>query len=118
MTQKDFKKLNPHNCEGFLLFIITYDNDNKAVTVPTAYFKALLGYKKDLTIAASSAGYMAIGFYYPHEGYSGDHMEKAMTIDELERKTGMDFFVNLPAKVGQSISDKVESVQDSWWSRN
>ena len=94
---------------------VAYDNDNKAVTVPTAYFKALLGYKKDLTIATSTAGYMAIGFYYPHEAYSGDHMEKAMTIDELERKTGMDFFVNLPPKVGQSIADKVESVKDSWW---
>ena len=97
---------------------VAYDNDNKAVTVPTAYFKALLGYKKDLTIAASTGGYLGIGFYYPHEGYSGGHMEKSMTIDELEKKTGMDFFVNLPAKAGQSLADKVESVQDSWWNHN
>jgi endonuclease G len=95
---------------------VAYDNDNKAVAVPTAYFKALLGYKKDLSIAASTAGYLAIGFYYPHEAYSGGHMEKSMTIDELEKKTGMDFFVNLLAKAGQSLADKIESVKDSWWS--
>ena len=41
-----------------------------------------------------------------------------MTIDELEKKTGMDFFVNLPAKAGQSLADKIESVKDSWWSTN
>lgn len=95
---------------------VAYDNDNKAVAVPTAYFKALLGYKKDLSIAAATAGYLAIGFYYPHEAYSGGHMEKSMTIDELEKKTGMDFFVNLPAKAGQSLADKIESVKDPWWS--
>ena len=95
---------------------VAYDNDNKAVAVPTAYFKALLGYKKDLSIAASAAGYIAIGFYYPHEAYSGGYMEKSMTIDELEKKTGIDFFVNLPTKTGQTLADRIEATKDSWWS--
>ena len=94
---------------------VAYDNDSKAVAVPDAYFKALLGYKKDMSIASATAGYTAIGFYYPHAGYSDGYMAKSMTIDELERKTGMDFFVNLPAKIGQSWADRIESTKDSWW---
>ena len=94
---------------------VAYDNDNKAVTVPSAYFKALLGYKKDKSIAPSTGGYTAIGFYYPHEAYSGDWMSKSMTIDALEREIGMDLFVNLPTKVGQALADKIESTKDSWW---
>ena len=41
--------------------------------------------------------------------------KQSMTIDELERKLGIDFFVNLPDKVGQEIADKIESTKDSWW---
>lgn len=94
---------------------VAYDNDGKAVAVPSAYFKALLGYKKDKSIASSTAGYTAIGFYYPHEAYSGDCMSKSMTIDALEHETGIDFFVNLPAAVGQTLANKIESSKNSWW---
>lgn len=94
---------------------VAYDNDGKAVAVPSAYFKALLGYKKDMSIASSTGGYTAIGFYYPHEAYNGDCMSKSMTIDALERETGIDFFVNLPATVGQTLADRIESTKDSWW---
>lgn len=96
---------------------VAYDNDDKAVTVPSAYFKALLGYQKNPTvgIAPTTGGFTAIGFFYPHEKYSGDYMEKSMTIDELEHETGIDFFVNLPAKIGESLAAKVESTDDPWW---
>lgn len=94
---------------------VAYDNDNKAVAVPDAYYKALLGYKRDASLASSTAGYMAIGFYYPHEAYSGGYMAKSMTIDELEKKTGLNFFVNLPAAVGDVCADKIESTKENWW---
>ena len=96
---------------------VAYDNDDKAVTVPSAYFKALLGYQKNPTvgIAPTTGGFTSIGFFYPHEKYSGDYMEKSMTIDELEHETGIDFFVNLPAKIGESLAAKVESTDDPWW---
>ena len=96
---------------------VAYDNDNKAVTVPTGYFKALLGYQKTPTIGITPTtnGYTAIGFYYPHEGYSGSYMAKSMTIDALEEKVGIDFFVNLPSSIGETLADKVESAIDPWW---
>lgn len=92
-----------------------YDNNGKAVTVPVGYYKALLGYKKSQTIAASTAGYTSIAFWFDHKAFDGDYMTKAMTVDELEQKTGIDFFVNLPAKIGPTLADKVESTLDSWW---
>lgn len=41
-----------------------------------------------------------------------------MSIDALEKKTGLDFFASLPALVGESAASQIES-QDpetvSWW---
>lgn len=96
---------------------VAFDNDGKAVTVPTAYFKALLGYQKIPTvgIAPATGGYTGIAFYYTHEAYSGDYMAKSMTIDALENEVGIDFFVNLPSAIGETLADKVESTKDTWW---
>lgn len=96
---------------------VAFDNDGKAVTVPTAYFKALLGYQKSPTIgiAPTTGGYTGIAFYYPHEAYSGGYMAKSMTIDALEDEVGIDFFVNLPSAIGENLAAKVESTKDSWW---
>lgn len=96
-----------------------YDNDGKQVTVPVGYFKALLGYKKGgtLGITGSTGGYTAIAFYFKHQYYSDSAImsTQAMTVDELEKMTGYDFFVNLPAAIGSDIAAKVESTRDNWW---
>lgn len=99
---------------------VAYDNDGKAVKVPTAYFKALLGYKKSgtISITGTTGGYTGIAFYYPHEAYSGSWQSKAMSIDELEAKVGEDFFVNLPSKIGADRAAQVESYfssSDNLW---
>ena len=41
--------------------------------------------------------------------------KQSMTIDELEDRLDIDFFVNLPDRVGQEIASKIESTNDSWW---
>lgn len=96
---------------------VAYDNDGKAVKVPSGYYKALLGYKKGgtLGITARTGGYTSIAFYFNHQGYSGDYMNMAMTVDALEQKVGEDFFVNLPSIIGTGFADIVESSEDSWW---
>ena len=42
-----------------------------------------------------------------------------MSIDELEEITGLDFFVNLPAKVGEEQAAQLESADPAsssvWW---
>ena len=95
-----------------------YDNNGNAVTVPVGYFKALLARGIKDGSANKTGGYAGIGFYFEHRRYSKDKsaiMEQSMTIDELERMTGYDFFVNLPARVGESVAAQVESEVISWW---
>lgn len=95
-----------------------YDNEGKKVTVPVAYYKALLGYDKSRAkgITAQTQGYTGVAFYLEHKGYpNNDYMPMAMTIDDLEAKVGIDFFVNLPDAIGDNLAIKVESTRDNFW---
>ena len=97
-----------------------WDNDypRKKVTVPVAYYKVLLGFDKtrSIGISAQTQGYTGVAFYLEHREYpDNDYIKCAMTIDELEKKLGMDFYVNLPAEVGSTLADKVESTKDTYW---
>jgi len=91
------------------------DNDGKQVRVPSGYFKALLAYSKNKVVGTKTAGYAGAAFYYDNEPYSGSFMNEIMTIDELEHQTGIDFFVNLPAAIGNDNAANVESTLDKWW---
>ena len=42
-------------------------------------------------------------------------MDQAMSIDALEEKLGIDFFVNLPAAAGKAQADKIETEVNNWW---
>ncbi len=95
-----------------------YDNVGKKVTVPVAYYKALLGYSKagSRGISSQTKGYTGVAFYFEHRGYSdNNYMNCAMTIDALEEKVGENFFVNLPAAIGDTMADKVEATRDDYW---
>lgn len=76
-----------------------------AAKVPTHYYKALLRKK--------GSNYSAIAFHIPHTGDSSvclaDIMDYVCSIDELEQKTGVDFFVNLPTLLGKETADGIES---------
>lgn len=94
------------------------DNDGKKVTIPTAYYKAVLRYKKNSTVGYSD--YMACAVWLKHEVYSSTSVSKqyAMSIDELEKKIGIDLFANLPAVIGEDAAAKVEAEDPatvSWW---
>jgi len=93
------------------------DNDGTKIPVPVGYYKALLGYKKDASIGKETGGYIGIGFYFEHKFYEDASImtTQAMTLDALEEKMGMDFFVNLPAAVGEDKAKQVESTKDAWW---
>ena len=99
-----------------------YDNDGKAITVPSGYYKALLGYKGIGTVAdtGNNGGYTAIGFYFDHRTYESSPkaiMEQAVTINRLEEITGLNLFVNLERE-SVTISNRVESTYNSWWEKN
>lgn len=90
--------------------------DGKRITVPTHYFKALLF--KGNNSATVTDGYMAVGFYLPHDtdiagGNSNDYI---CSIAELEAKTGIDFFPNLAKKIGTEKAKRIEGeTPNNFW---
>ena len=95
---------------------IQRDSYGNKVTVPDAYFKAVLKYSKSSTLGTWNAA----AFYLEHRAYSGSvTKEHSMSIDELEEMTGIDFFVNLPAKIGEEQAAKLEAADPAnssvWW---
>lgn len=94
----------------------TTDSDGNRMTVPAAYFKALLRYSSASTLGQWNAA----AFYLEHRSYSESiGKQHSMSIDELEKITGMDFFVNLPVKVGADQAAKIEAADPTassvWW---
>lgn len=86
------------------------DADGKKVTVPTGYYKALLRLSKD-------KGYSAVGFWFDNQENKAASIQKsmAMSIDELEKKLGVDFFVNLPADTQKSVEAQNPADVAWWW---
>lgn len=96
-------------------------NGSKTLTkgnqpVPVGYYKALLAYTRP-------DKWEAMGFYLKHQNYTHQSSynwgQYAMSIDELERKIGIDFFTNLPDRVGSGsaavIEAKTPSQASSFW---
>lgn len=77
-------------------------NDN--LVCPNYFYMAILGYTKSLP--KTSNGYFAIAYWMEHKATQDVVSAKyTITIDELEKRTGIDFFCNLP----DEIEDAVES---------
>lgn len=81
------------------------DSDGKTITIPVAFFKALLRYQK-----GAETEWAGAAFYTEHKNYTNKDLKAiSMSIDQLEELTGIDFFVNLPAKVGDDAASAIES---------
>ncbi len=97
------------------------DNVGKKVTVPTAYYKVVLRYQKSSTIGYYGySGYSACAVWMDHKVYSTKSVDSrySMSVDDLEKRLGIDFFVNLPAKIGEDAAAKVEAedpAKIAWW---
>ena len=94
-----------------------YDRSNNKVTVPTAYYKAVLRYRKDATIGRK--GYMAAAFWYDHEGFPQVFSKnESLSVAALEEKLGYELFVNLSNVVGTADASTIKSEKPStvnWW---
>ncbi|MBQ3766421.1 MAG: DNA/RNA non-specific endonuclease [Bacteroidales bacterium] len=96
-----------------------YDVDNKAITVPLAYYKAVLSYNKS---SSTMGGYRGCAVYLEHTHRPSDTVSKGhdaiMSVRDLENKLGIDLFVNLPAAVGKETAEQIETENPknlSWW---
>lgn len=68
------------------------------VRVPSAFFKAFL--------SPYSPQPKAIAFVYPNMPAPGNMQDYAMSIDDLEKITGFDFFPSLPDNIENSVEEK------------
>lgn len=79
--------------------VIKYFNDKQGhqIAVPKYYFMALLWLK--------NGQYKAIGFWLEHKVYAKteSYSQYTASIDELEEKTGFNFFCNLPPEIETAV---------------
>ena len=74
------------------------------VTIPSNYYKVVL--------APCVRPVRAIAFIYPNGRSGGRLRQYAVSVDEVERRTGLDFFPYLPAEEQQRIESPVNL--DAW----
>ncbi|MBO5805925.1 MAG: DNA/RNA non-specific endonuclease [Tidjanibacter sp.] len=89
---------------------ITYiqpQHDTKKAPVPNYYYKVLLKVKRDSNGTVTSAS--TIGFWLKHEQTTQSYTEFAVSVEEIEAKTGHNFFANLPTAVA------TEAEKNSSW---
>lgn len=72
---------------------------NGRVVVPSAFYKVIM--------APCVHPMRAVAFIYPN-GHSGERLQQyAVSIDEVERRTGLDFFPTLPQDVQQRLESEI-----------
>lgn len=88
--------------------IIKLTGEHNNVAVPKYYYMAVLARKNN--------SYKAIAFWLEHKEYSQPYHLKSLTltIDQLEEKTGIDFFPGLPDSVERTV-EAVCDVNDWTW---
>ncbi len=84
-------------------------DSSKRVAIPNYYYKALLQRKG----TGANSSFQALAIWVPHKAATGGvTLNDVITIDELEERTGIDFFPNLD----DATENKVESDIDArYW---
>lgn len=89
--------------------------------VPSAYYAVLLAEKDEQDIS-NAENYIALGFYAPHKESLGTPSNSVLqstyvyTIDEIEEKTGVDFFCNLLDSVENEVEARTKETCIAAWS--
>lgn len=80
------------------------DKSGNSIAVPNYYFKVLLQLKLN---GGNNRSYKAIGFWFNHQANSGSvSAANAVSVDDVERRTGFDFFTNLPEEIQNQLESK------------
>ncbi|MBR1539054.1 MAG: DNA/RNA non-specific endonuclease [Bacteroidales bacterium] len=83
------------------------DTQGRNVAVPKAYYKVVLKYKA----GAANGGYSAIGFWLENKSYGSQVIGRthALSVAEIESRTGFDFFHNLPDTYEKEAESKFDA---------
>lgn len=76
------------------------DKSGNPIAVPNYYFKVLM----QLRLNGGNPTYKAIAFWFKHQNNDGAvSAADASSVDDIERKTGIDFFANLPEDIQTQV---------------
>ena len=100
---------------GYTVIDVKYQN----LAMNVGIYRAVLAYNKE------EDSYIGIAAYFENKKNAYVDFTKTlpdtilMSVDALEEKLGMDFFVNLPAVVGESKANAIEAENPAnnkfWW---
>lgn len=80
--------------EKAVTWILPKNETVKKCPIPNYYWKVFLKVKRSGGKVSSAC---AVGFWFEHKTYSGDlYTNYAVSVDQIEKWTGFDFFVNVP----------------------
>ena len=82
------------SCE---IIYTTAKDDTKPIPVPNYFYKVVLRVERNASGEIVDAE--AIGFWFEHRAYTDKYYNYAMSVDDVERLTGFDFFQSLPDDV-------------------
>ena len=89
--------------------VYTKDTQGKDVAVPQIFYKVLLRYKA----GTANGGYSGIGFWLENKNYGSEEINRnhACSIDQIESRIGIDFFVNLNDNYEKEAESKFDASQ-------
>lgn len=73
---------------------------DEEVAVPEHFYKIIVDYSQE--------NHRAIAFLIPNQATSDSYYAYAVTIDDVERQTGIDFFSNLPDSIEKPLEAKLD----------
>ena len=83
------------------------ETGKNGVKIPKYYFTSILSYK--------NGQYKAMGFYIEHKSDKSKNIKAcAMSIDELEQKTGLNLYHNLPDAIETSVEANYKESDWTW----
>ena len=90
-------------------YILKYlGSGNNKIPVPQYFFMAVLGKK--------GTSFKATGFWIAQDSYSSTNLKSyAVTIQNLQQKTGIDFFCNLPDDIENEVENISQSQMEKEW---
>jgi endonuclease G len=78
------------------------------VSIPRYYYKVLLDYDE------SNENYTAIGFILPNQKGQGNLQDYVVSIDDVEQRTGIDFYPQLSDDIENSIEANYDLTHWNW----
>lgn len=86
---------------------ITPKNDTKQCAIPNYFYTVVLRVKQSGSVLTDAE---TIGFWFEHKDYSDSvYSNYEISVDQIEKWTGFDFFVNLPDDL-----EKTAETNSSW----